>query len=413
MTTYYVSKAGNDATAAADDITKPYLTMAGAIGGPSTNGDTIEIIDEGAYNEGDIAIFSSNYTITHTASHLERPKIHGTGLAGASGQFAFYIYSAFVTYNHIEFYDYSYYTIKKGATAYGKFHMSGCFVHDSPQAFSHTLAGDTSTKSTINDCVIFLENAGSTGISFSSDITINNCLITSSNSQADPFIFGGHDTVTASFCTVLNRGNPTSQFPVIVLGKAINCIVSGSGGNNSGIASDNHTYNLVNVGGTSFRDMSDSGDGSPATGDIVETNALFVNETSMGASPEIAASFKLQSGSPCIDAGISYGGINTDISGTARPQGAAPDIGCFEFASGPPVDPTWAPYGTQSYPAFGGDFTINRSLSLTANYKLPADNSPNQVPFSLTIPGPPTIRSRSKAYILARSNPDKVLSGSS
>jgi hypothetical protein len=40
--------------------------------------------------------------------------------------------------------------------------------------------------------------------------------------------------------------------------------------------------------------------------------------------------YQLQSGSPAIDAGSATGAPATDFAGTARPQGAAVDIGAFE-----------------------------------------------------------------------------------
>jgi parallel beta-helix repeat protein len=41
--------------------------------------------------------------------------------------------------------------------------------------------------------------------------------------------------------------------------------------------------------------------------------------------------FRLQSGSPAIDTGVTIDGISFDITGTNRPQGAAYDLGAFEY----------------------------------------------------------------------------------
>jgi len=44
-----------------------------------------------------------------------------------------------------------------------------------------------------------------------------------------------------------------------------------------------------------------------------------------------ARDFHLRSGSVAIDQGVSVGVVTTDFDGTARPQGAAMDVGAMEF----------------------------------------------------------------------------------
>ena len=44
--------------------------------------------------------------------------------------------------------------------------------------------------------------------------------------------------------------------------------------------------------------------------------------------------FRLQSNSPAIDAGADVG-VHTDFDGDLRPQGAGPDLGAYEFVTGP------------------------------------------------------------------------------
>ncbi len=46
--------------------------------------------------------------------------------------------------------------------------------------------------------------------------------------------------------------------------------------------------------------------------------------------PLLDSNYRLQSNSPCIDAGA-YLGVSTDFDGSLRPQGDGPDIGAFEF----------------------------------------------------------------------------------
>jgi len=49
----------------------------------------------------------------------------------------------------------------------------------------------------------------------------------------------------------------------------------------------------------------------------------------------MADPYSPQTGSPAKDAGTDVG-VTTDIEGTARPQGPAPDIGAFEFTETAP-----------------------------------------------------------------------------
>lgn len=57
---------------------------------------------------------------------------------------------------------------------------------------------------------------------------------------------------------------------------------------------------------------------------IVAPSALFVDQA--------ANNYHLKSGAPAINAGTTVSGVSEDLDGLARPQGSAPDIGCYEFA---------------------------------------------------------------------------------
>src|SRR2546429_5614567 len=56
---------------------------------------------------------------------------------------------------------------------------------------------------------------------------------------------------------------------------------------------------------------------------IENTDPQFVNPS--------ALDFRLQAGSPAIDAGVTLSYVSSDVLGVSRPQGAADDIGAFEF----------------------------------------------------------------------------------
>ena len=62
--------------------------------------------------------------------------------------------------------------------------------------------------------------------------------------------------------------------------------------------------------------------------------------SSWGSGVGVVENYNLQSSSPAYNAGVAYGSITTDITGTTRPQGSAPDMGCWELlvAAGLPSD---------------------------------------------------------------------------
>lgn len=393
MATYYVSKAGDDS----DDGTTPALaklTIAGALAhGSLTSGDTIEIIDEGSYNEGALSIAATNLTIKHTASNLGRPKIYGTGLGGSAATYAFTVSAAGATYQGLEISNYSSYLFNKVSSGYDTFSMSDCFVHDTVKIGSHNISNSSvSDPTTISQCVLYFENAGSECIRNNGYMEISNCLITSSNSTSSPsaVLIDYSNNGTASFSTIINRGTDMTN-PILRFAKAINCIVSGSG---KGIASDDHTYNLVNVSSTNFRNFADGSDGSAGTGesDLEDEDPLFVDGDSVGSSVTIAPNYDLQSTSPAFNAGIAYDSIVVDITGSTRPFGASPDVGCFEFVQ------TWLDYADEEEFPFSTDFTNNYYSNMNANQKFRYPENPKQVPFSRGVKGPATLRGRNTPY---------------
>jgi len=300
-----------------------YTTIATALG-DADPGDTINILDESTYSENRLDIFDANLTIQHTASELGRPVIDATG-----GTHAFQPYGAgFTTYIGLEIKGGTSYTFKKGHADYAKLHVSGCFIHSTPRLNSHTFYNTSGTPSTIKQSVLYFDGT-STGMFVGDGLEISNCLITAS-AGTDPLVAGYSATTnTASFSTFIHRGSNTGLI-VSAWSKVINCIVTGSG---MGIGSDDHTYNLLSVSGEDFRNYADNANGSAGTGDVIDTNPLFVDGTVIGPAVSVAANYNLQESSPAIDEGTAFDSIVVDITGTARPQGDDPDIGCFEYIS--------------------------------------------------------------------------------
>jgi hypothetical protein len=107
--------------------------------------------------------------------------------------------------------------------------------------------------------------------------------------------------------------------------------------------------NLISTG-TVF-DTTPSG-GVSVTGNILGVDPLLVNNgtpTMDAATPALNA--YLQSSSPAINAGLTISGVTNDYAGTTRPQGAAYDIGAYEyFGTSVPIITTSLPNGTQFVP---------------------------------------------------------------
>ena len=68
---------------------------------------------------------------------------------------------------------------------------------------------------------------------------------------------------------------------------------------------------------------------------IVSTSAAIFVDAANG-------NYQLKAAAPALNAGVTGLNVNEDLAGAARPQGSAPDIGCYELATGTP-NPTPTP----------------------------------------------------------------------
>ena len=416
MTTFYVAKSGNDSNSGRDQGA-PKLTIAGAItvADVSPGGHTIEIIDSGQYDEANLEVTFPGLTITHTASSLARPQIYDS--TGAESWI--FRWNTNVTGNTLQGLELG--PCKGGvlfstsAQTQRTFHLTGCFVHGVPKLVTHAIEGNgVDDPCTIHESVIYGTGPGTDAnalILVNGSLYIRNSLVTSSKDSPGYLLknYAGAN-VTASFSTFINR-DTASTYPVIQASKVINCIVSGSPGTD-GIASNDHSYNLVHVGGPSFKNLDNSATNATGSGDITGRPPEFVAGTVQGETNAIAANYKLQSTSPAINYGTPYLLTAIDISGNSRPTAGGaggsldnPDMGCFEYPT-----PYWGDYGTENYPHFASDFTVNLYLNTTADYKLRYADSPGQVPFFLGPKGPISLR-KDKAYLVTEGDPS-VMTGS-
>jgi len=89
--------------------------------------------------------------------------------------------------------------------------------------------------------------------------------------------------------------------------------------------------NVVKIAATSYT-VSQLATYRSATG--YDTNGMFSDPKFIAPTTGDPATvnFRLQSSSPCINAGVSVG-LTTDYDGVTIPQGAAPDMGAFEFVT--------------------------------------------------------------------------------
>lgn len=409
MATFYVSSGSGDDSDNGESPATAKKTLGSALGLGMSDGDTVEILDEETYPEYNITIDIPNLTITHTASHLGRPKVN------ALGQTRMWIHDTYgTTFHNIEMYNATT-LLRRGTARGGEFHMTGCYAHGMSFMLDNYISGSPDNQTSIDSCVLYFINGSlPAAIATASDCVIKNSLVTGS---ADKSLFGpgwpNTTTCTASFCTFIRRGASTA--PIIQAAKVIDCIVSGTG---DGIASDNHTYNLAIAENANFRNAANSGDGSAGTGDLEDQDPLFVNGAIIGTGTGVKSYFQLQAKSPAINYGTPYLLTTRDLTGSVRPTGGGapghsgnPDMGCFEYVY------TWGAYGTETHPRFGPTFVINSYLNLSSNYKLgitqqsPITGGVEQVPFFLGSRGPVSLR-KDKAYIATVSDPSQITGSS-
>lgn len=108
----------------------------------------------------------------------------------------------------------------------------------------------------------------------------------------------------------------------------------------------------------------------------------------------------LQATSPAIGSLARSANTLLDILGVSRNDPT--DAGAYMYVASSP----WSDFDTDAYPKVSGDFTINRNMNLSGHWKKRSGlaissngaNAVEQVSFSLGIPGPATLRGRTKPY---------------
>ncbi len=394
MTTYYVSDTnGNDGNDG-ESQASPLKTIGRAIAMANTEGDIVEIIDEATYNESTstslMRLEANNITITHTGSFsLGRPKID----AGGANEAINLNSKTDITLNGLHITD-----IQSGGQVLlnnggAGLTITDCFFENVPGLGSDHLVGTVSKPVRIKQSAFMFFGSGGSQINLTSNgvTEIENCFFSSSN-VGGSIMRSYVASATASFCTFIHQDySPGVTLPVVRWGKVVNCIVTASAPTNAtsikGIAANEHSNNLVHVGGAAFRNFADNSNASAGSGDITVA-PTFVDGTSKGNTFSVVQNYALAEGSRGIDEGVTFNSIDVDIIGTSRPQGAGFDMGAFET-----IQAYWSAEGQQTETKFGQNgFEIRATKNRLATRSFPDQKDNRQAPYYVTIAGPPTLR---------------------
>lgn len=415
MARIFVSKAGNDSNAGTSQ-SAPKLTIGAAITAASSDGDTVEIIDEGTYAESQMTVAANNVTLTHTASELGRPVLDASGLATTEpirvGTNTGNTKRGFVL-NGIEIkgsHDSSGQDLFDNANLTNNSNgmvISDCFIYGFSglsDNIMQTEAGETFTIEA-SSFMFTPKNEQSIRVAGAGAHLFNNCFFSRSGGPStqreiiDGFRGGGGSNLaTASFCTFIYNDRVTNSTSVITrFAKVINCVIRGPG--DVGGASTlrgiknvlDHTFNVVNDMGSSGVPYADSGGNaeSAGTGDLTSA-VTFLNE-SIGETEDVIGGFALAEGSVGVNQATPFNSVNIDINGRSRPQGSAPDMGAFETPA-----PYWTDAdGGQTYTRkFGSSLQINATTNRMATHRFVREKELRQAPYFITVPGPASIRGR-------------------
>ncbi len=205
-------------------------------------------------------------------------------------------------------------------------------------------AGGFNDVCVINDCILignraaYGGGAASTGSGRSDNVRLNRCLVISNSASTTG---GGVYLGTLTNCVLLGNsagrggGAAGEWFEPFRLSSLNNCTLMGNSGSSCGGVYRGTLKNCIAYYNTAFTSGENYDATStlsyscaiplPLSGAANITNApLFVDEA--------GGDLRLQSNSPCINAGLTVGGLGTiDLDGNPRVAGLKVDIGAYEF----------------------------------------------------------------------------------
>lgn len=213
--------------------------------------------------------------------------------------------------------------------------MINCKLHDGFYAFYVTGQNCLYDRLQVYNNLsygIHMFNSGQNNVN---DNTVSNC-IAYGNGYFDPRGFSGPGIIVAS-------GNNNLVYNNIVYDNKLGIIVAYTNGGTNNRVYNNTVYSNDGFGiqvfdsapGTavknniSYENIGNIQDWGAVGSDItdnLEIDPFFVN-------PAIH-DYRLQAGSPAINMGTTLAAVPVDFLGVARPQGAAYDIGAYEFVGG-------------------------------------------------------------------------------
>ncbi len=184
--------------------------------------------------------------------------------------------------------------------------------------------------------------------------SIRNSLFHANTADVGGAIENVADVLNATHCTFTENtawkhggAVSNSNFPSENEATYTNCILWNNqrGYRRDWVSASSSTYNgevptarfvsslVANSGGSDGWDPAAGIDG----GGNIDADPAFIATGAPGMPPGDGSGFRLRTGSPAINAGTATD-TTTDINGEPRPQGAAPDMGCFENGpTGPAV----------------------------------------------------------------------------
>ena len=199
----------------------------------------------------------------------------------------------------------------------------------------------TTTPLTITSSTLTNNTAsGGTGGGIRTDTaaTITNCLLTNNESVIGSAIYiEENEEANITNCTIASNTS-TYETPMTIFfnstggGTVRNCIIANNGASygiyaavaGSATILNNDIYNNtlgLYAGGEIVYTTAEALNALPYASGNIDSNPLFVS----------VSDYRLQTGSPCINAATATGAPTTDLDGNTRPQDGGYDIGAYEY----------------------------------------------------------------------------------